>query len=300
MIEPVKIGVALDCDYTVFSAMSAAEKEEDWGDDIWTLQCDHKDARRRLNDTHKSILKAIEIELKKTNKKPFELVPICVLSGVGNWRKDVLETYKANRKGKRKPVGYPDFCQSLKDYFQSLNGQVFQWDGVEGDDVIGILMTKPELAGCKLVIGASCDKDFKTIPGLFFWMTEWTLLRHTEAEANNWHMYQTVMGDTTDGYGGIPGAGKVSGQEYLDNPQMYVSEPYTITRGKRKGEEDIRWIARDMEEGETEWDCLVSFAAKQGMSEEDLIVQAQVARILRASDWDFENSKPILWQPTKA
>ena len=33
------------------------------------------------------------------------------------------------------------------------------------------------------------------------------------------------------------------------------------------------------------------------LDEEEAITQARLARILRASDWDSENKKPILWQP---
>lgn len=44
---------------------------------------------------------------------------------------------------------------------------------------------------------------------------------------------------------------------------------------------------------------MVSLAASQGMTEEDLLVQARVARILRATDWNFEKEEPILWTPER-
>ena len=34
---------------------------------------------------------------------------------------------------------------------------------------------------------------------------------------------------------------------------------------------------------------------KKGLTESDALVQARVARILRASDYDFAAKKPILW-----
>lgn len=37
-----RIALLLDGDYLLFSAMSAAEEEVDWGEDIWSLQCDQE------------------------------------------------------------------------------------------------------------------------------------------------------------------------------------------------------------------------------------------------------------------
>ncbi|WP_323166709.1 hypothetical protein, partial [Pseudomonas bubulae] len=64
-----------------------------------------------------------------------------------------------------------------------------------------------------------------------------------------------------------------------------------------KGEEVAYWASRSPTETETLWDCMVSLAASKGMTEAELLQQAQVARILRWSDWDHENKKPILWKP---
>lgn len=306
----MKIGLAYDMDYLIFSAMSASETEEDWGEDVWTLQCDHAKARSILFGTLKTIRADIEGQLKRKYKlKPgtYEFVELAILSGDDNWRKEVLETYKANRKGKRKPVGYPKFCQEIMDHFGP--DQAFKWHGVEGDDVCGILMTKPELAGCDRVISVSCDKDFNTVPGYFFWLTQMELVKNDAATADLHHMFQTLKGDTTDGYGGVPGVGEsFEGGlwEWLKAPLYYYQDVKVMKSGKRKGEEVPFWTSRTMEEAnqipEMEpavdlWDCIVSLAAKQGMAEEDLIVQAQVARILRASDWDFEKKEPILWTP---
>ena len=130
-----RIGVALDMDFLIFEAMTVSEKEQDWGDDIWSLECDHAKARGILGGTVKSILGDIEADIRKKNKKPFELVPLCIISGSDNFRKEVLPTYKANRKGKRKPVGYPAFVEAC---MQHYGDNAFRWDGVEGDDVCGI------------------------------------------------------------------------------------------------------------------------------------------------------------------
>ncbi|WVH05462.1 exonuclease [Pseudomonas phage Athelas] len=306
-MSKLKVGLAFDMDYLIFSAMSAAEEEVDWGEDVWTLNCDHKKARDILFGTIKTIKADIAGQLKRKYKlapEAYEFVDLCILSGDDNWRKDVLETYKANRKGKRKPVGYPHFCQGIMDHFGE---HAYKWHGVEGDDVCGILMTKPELAGCDRVVSVSCDKDFNTVPGYFFWLTQMELVKNDEATADLHHMYQTLKGDTTDGYGGCPGVGEAFGGglwEWLQDPEFFYQATKVMKSGARKGEEVAYWTSckRGDEQfglfqGPDLWACMASLAAKQGMSEEDLIVQAQVARILRASDWDFENKRPILWRP---
>lgn len=315
-MSKLKVGLALDMDYLIFSAMSASEEEVDWGEDVWTLNCDHKKARDVLFGTIKNIKADIAGQLKrkfKLTEDKYEFIDLCILSGDDNWRKDVLETYKANRKGKRKPVGYRKFCDEIMAHYGDNS---FKWHGVEGDDVCGILMTKPEVADCDRVISVSCDKDFNTVPGLFFWLTQMELIKNDEATADLHHFYQTLKGDTTDGYGGVPGVGgEFDGGlwEWLKNPKYYYQATKVMKSGPRKGEEVPYWTSMSMdlvnttESTETDsingglpvglWDCMVSLAEKQGMSREDLIVQAQVARILRASDWDFENKRPILWTP---
>lgn len=295
-MSKLKIGLAHDMDYLIFSAMSAAETEQDWGEDVWTLECDHKEARGILFGTIKKIKDEIAAQLKRKFKltpDKYEFVDLCILSGDDNWRKEVLETYKANRKGKRKPVGYPVFCQGILDHFGEKS---YKWHGVEGDDVCGILMTNPGLAGCDRVISVSCDKDFNTVPGYFFWLTQMELVKNDEATADKFHMLQAMMGDVTDGYGGIPGIGKETAKAFLEDPEYYWQDVKVMKSGPRKGEEVPYWTS-SQPEGKTLWGCMVSLAAKQGMSEEDLIVQAQVARILRWSDWDHEAKKPILWRP---
>lgn len=298
-MSKLKVGLAHDMDYLIFSAMSAAEEEQDWGEDVWTLFCDHKKARDILFGTIKTIKANITAQLKrkfKLTEDKYEFVDICILSGDDNWRKDVLETYKANRKGKRKPVGYRKFCDEIMAHYGDMS---LKWHGVEGDDVCGVLMTDPSIVGCDRVIGVSCDKDFNTVPGYFFWLTEQELIKNDEATSDLHHFYQTLKGDTTDGYGGVPGVGGEFGgglMDWLKEPEYFYQATKVMKSGPRKGEEVLYWTSREPD-NETLWDCMVSLAAKQGMTEEELLVQAQVARICRASDFDMETMKPILWRP---
>ncbi|MGL5565639.1 MAG: hypothetical protein ACRDC4_07880 [Plesiomonas sp.] len=281
-----KHALILDADYLVFSAMSAAEVEIQWDDDCWTLECDHAKAWEILCNSIESIVE------KRAHWKTSKLV-MC-FTDAHNWRKGVLPTYKMNRKGKRKPTGYVAFVERVMAY-EDWNS--FLRPNLEGDDCMGILGTKPQLVGCTSATLVSCDKDFKTIPCEFFWLTTGEILNISYDEANYWHTYQTLIGDTTDGYSGVKGFGETGAVEFLANPYKFVQVEKTFKSGPRKGQTVMEWKKVDREEGDSLWDCMVSLAAKYGMTEEELLVQAQVARICRASDYDFAKKEVILWTP---
>ncbi|NIW82658.1 MAG: phage exonuclease, partial [Thermoplasmata archaeon] len=53
----------------------------------------------------------------------------------------------------------------------------------------------------------SNDKDLMTIPGKLYRPMNDERLTITKVEADRFWMKQTLMGDKTDGYDGIPGVG---------------------------------------------------------------------------------------------
>ena len=55
--------------------------------------------------------------------------------------------------------------------------------------------------------------------------------------------------------------------------------------------------ARRLLDEDCSWKTVVSAFEKQGLSENDALTQARVARILRAEDYNFKTHKPILWTP---
>lgn len=281
-----KHALLLDADFLVFSSMSAAEKETQWEDNVWTLECDHEQAWRNLMSAVEAIVKL---------RKSWETAKLVMcFTDTTNWRKDVLPTYKMNRKATRKPTGYYPFVERV---MASDQWQSFLRPTLEGDDCMGIISTCPKIVGCETATIVSPDKDFKTIPGEFYHMSAQKMLRISQEEADEYHMYQTLIGDTTDGYDGIKGFGETGAKEFLEKPFKYVHTEKVLKSGARKGQSVWEWKKVEPEEGDTRWDCMVSIAAKHGMTEADLIVQAQVARICRASDFDFKEKKVILWQP---
>jgi DNA polymerase-1 len=46
------------------------------------------------------------------------------------------------------------------------------------------------------------------------------------------------------------------------------------------------------------WETVVSVFEKAGLTEQDALTQARLARILRWSDWDNTKKEPILWSPS--
>lgn len=176
-----------------------------------------------------------------------------------NWRKDVLPSYKGNRARVKKPLVLKAIKQWMVEEFSA-----WMRPGLEGDDILGILATHPKLIRGEKVI-VSIDKDMKTIPGKYVRRLEDGIIEVSEEEADWWHMFQTLTGDQTDGYSGCPGIGPKKAEAILAHS--------------------------------TEWPHIVSVYEKAGLTEAHALQQARVARILRASDYDFKAKKPILWTP---
>ena len=76
-----------------------------------------------------------------------------------------------------------------------------------------------------------------------------------------------MAGDNTDGYSGVPGIGIKRAE------QIFKLKGYT-------------------------WKAVVETFEEKGMTENDALINAQLARILTTKDYDYEKKEPILWTPT--
>lgn len=239
----MKRTLLIDGDIIVYRYASTVEQEVDWGDDVWSLWSDAKEAKQL-------ILQYLEHLVEMTAADDF----IFCFSDKDNFRKTVLPTYKSNRQGKRKPVCYKGVKSWIESKYESIT-----MPNLEGDDVMGILATSGKYEETVIV---SEDKDMKTIPGLLWRNAE--LEDISEEDADYFHLYQTLVGDTTDGYSGLKGVGDKKATALLETPT---------------------------------WETVVTAYEKAGHTEEDALVQARVARILRASDYNAKKQEPILWTP---
>lgn len=215
-------------------------------------------------DYDEAIKKAEEYVDKVANHLKADALVIC-LTDETNFRRDIYPQYKHNRAGKRRP----EYLSAIRDYLAETY-QTYKRPGLEADDCMGILATHPSLIrGEKIMV--SEDKDMKTIPALLFNPEKDEKPRKvSETEAMRFHLEQTLTGDPTDGYPGCPGIGPKS--------------PY-VARVRK---------AKTLREG---WQIVVEGYESRGLTEDDAIVQARCARILRAQDWDFQAKKPRLWLP---
>lgn len=266
----------IDGDIFAYEVAAGAEEAVHWGDDLWTLHAFETPARSKLDER----LSAIKEDLGADEI-------IIALTGVENWRYDVLPTYKANRLGQRKPM----LLRTMKEHL-SENYKCFVKKNLEADDVLGILATWEGLKGEKIIV--TKDKDLQTIPGKIYLThkPELGVRNITVAEADRFHFIQTLAGDVTDGYKGCPGVGVDTGAELLDTLTGYESYEHTFKSGKRKGETETRWRKVEMS---SHWEVIVSCFARQGLGEEEARTQARVARILRADDYDFKTGEVKLW-----
>lgn len=246
----------IDADMFVFNACTSCEHEVDWGNDLWTLHVDLKEAKAFFTSKLEyCIVSALE---KKQYNGKFETI-FCFSDDKGSFRRKILPTYKMNRVGRRKPVCYHALKEWVRDNYKS-----YQKPLLEADDCIGILATMKKNKGKTIII--SGDKDMKSIPSYFYDYIHDNFYNVSEQDANFWFYMQTLMGDTADGYTGCQGVGKVKAQSILkDNPT---------------------------------WTAVVDTYKSKGFTENDALVQARVARILRACDWNFKKGEIKLWSPT--
>lgn len=137
--------------------------------------------------------------------------------------------------------------------------RVIRMPELEADDAMGVYATSEE--DC---IICSPDKDMKQIPGTLYNMDE--VFTITKQDGWEWFLIQTLAGDQTDGYSGAPGYGvKTSAKFFGENG-------YT-------------------------WNSVVKAFKQKGLTEDDALKNARLAKILTSNDYD---DRPILWTPTDA
>ena len=242
----------IDGDVVLYEVCLACETATDWGDDMWTLHADFKEAKQRFD----SWVAGMQDTLKAN-------ASTIMFSDRANWRKEILPTYKSNRKGKRKPLIFKELRIYAEDTYQCVT-----MPKLEADDVLGMFATGPQYPGEEKII-VTIDKDLLTIPGLCYYYNkpEDGILSVSEEQADANHLVQAIAGDPVDGYSGCPGMGMV--------------------RSSR--------IIRE----EATWEKVVSVYEKAGLDEQDALLQARVARILRHGEYRIVDEEVILWNPEK-
>ena len=234
----------IDCDYIVYKCCAAAETEMDFGDDVIVVTSNFSDA-----------MKCVKRDLDRVQKDlgSFDDEMILFFTSPNNFRKKILPEYKGHRQ-RKKPCGFKRVIQELRKQYK-----VILKDTLEADDALGIYATK--YPGNIIV---SPDKDMRQIPGKLYDFKETVTI--SPDEGAKWHLIQSLAGDNTDGYSGVPGVGVKRAE------QIFKLKGYT-------------------------WKAVVETFEDKDMTEEDALVNARLARILTTSDYDHGKKEPILWQP---
>ena len=140
------------------------------------------------------------------------------------------------------------------------NFKVIRYPKLEADDALGL---ECHLDPSDFVL-VSPDKDMKQISCRLFNGEE--EVNVTPEEADYWFWTQTITGDPVDGYKGIPGVGAVGARKILSK-------------------------------AEDPWAAIVEAYQKAGLSMDDAIRNARLARILRPGEYNSTTKEPILWTP---
>ena len=236
----------IDADMVAYQITSGIEQEIRWEDEIHTLHSDFKDAIAGFYLWEKRL----EEEL----RSPYKKTKVYCFSDTNNFRKNLHEDYKSNRKKTRKPLAYSQLKEWIMDKFDAVI-----YPNLEADDVLGILQTSDK----KDNIIVSDDKDLLTIPGRTYRLGQVHDIDEQTAKLN-WYT-QTLAGDTADGYKGCPGIGPKKAEVLLSKS--------------------------------CEWPTVVGAFKAAGLTEDDAIIQAQLAKILTVNDWNKKKREPILWNP---
>ena len=88
----------------------------------------------------------------------------------------------------------------------------------------------------------------------------------TKDDGDRWHLIQSLSGDPTDGYSGCPGIG-------------------------------VKKAAAIIEKKDFKWESVCQTFRDRGLSDDDALLNARLAKILQYRDYAFNTEQPILWNP---
>ena len=238
------MSLLIDADYIVYKRCAGCETEIDFGNDVIVVTSRFSEA-----------LAAVERELYNiANDLGCFDDTILFFSDSINFRKSLDPDYKGHRN-RKKPCGYKRVIKALQETFP-----VIIMPTLEADDALGIYATKE-----KGHIICSPDKDMRQIPGQLYDLTQ-GVVEITKEEGDRWHLIQTMAGDQTDGYSGVPGIG-------------------------------IKRADALLEQHGSNWQTVVDAFAEKDLDEDVALLNARLAKILQVENYDFLNEQIKHWVP---
>ena len=241
----------IDGDILAYKIATANEVDTNWGNGFWTLHCDEIQCKHEVDAKIDDLGQSLEAD-----------DYVVALTDKNNFRKDVLPSYKDNRKQRRKPM----VLNALRDYIMEKHNGIM-WKNLEADDVMGIMATEPHPTEDRIIV--SIDKDMRQIPAKVSRDGE-TVEDIPQRLADYWFMIQTLAGDSTDGYTGLPNVGVKTAEKMI---KQYTNVPLL----------DL-------------WKIVVGAYKAKGYSKKEALQQARVAHILRHKEYNKKTGKVKLWQ----
>ena len=254
--------ILIDADIVAYKAAVVNEKHFDFGDTGEATHLDHDGCIRNVDELINGY----------ADKLNADRIIVCLSEPdpEKNFRRQLNPTYKSHRKG----TVLPQLLMWIKEYLEHEYTS-FRRPRLEADDVMGILATSGDrfIQGERIIV--SEDKDMRVIPARVFNPNHADLgvLHISSLDAKRFHMWQTVVGDPTDGYPGCTGIGK--GGRYVEYAESIL-----------EADEDELW------------DLVLMAYASKGFTEDDAIMQAGMARILQDGDYNCKTKGIRLWNPT--
>lgn len=238
--------LVVDGDMLAYRAAFASEYETKWDDDHWTLMSSESEMKSEVDRFFENLSKTLRSD---------NILP--VFSPRENFRLELFPEYKANRRGKRKPLGLRWLVEWIQSKYSGVTAE-----NMEADDLMGILCTRNPTN----TVAVSGDKDFGTLPIAWYNPLKDVKKMSSPQEAADFHLVQTLSGDAADGYMGVKGVGQVTARKLMDK------KGYT-------------------------WETVVGAYEKAGMSEDDALLTARLAYILQDKDYNEETKEITLWTP---
>ena len=223
---------------------------------------DWKDGKEGLTISNQQALASAKFIVEDWTKRADCNKPILCFTGENNFRKEIFPKYKANRKGEP-PKLLAETIEWLKANYES-----YSVNRLEADDLMSVFATSGYVNAHTIV---SIDKDLLTVPAVVFNPDKDRRPRRISVQqADRFWMTQVLTGDSSDGYKGIPRVGKKKAEKIL---------------------------ARTWSNLPNLWDAVLQAYLDAGLTEEDAITQARVARILRSEDYNADRKEIRLWHP---
>lgn len=174
-----------------------------------------------------------------------------------NFRKDILPSYKANRKEKDKPPMLDIIRRWLEDNYKD---KIVCLQNLEGDDTARIIYEDNNMYPTRKII-VGIDKDFLTVPCDYFrdlnGATQPKFITVPEARQNL--MKQIITGDVADNYKGLPDKGQAFADKFVDENTM--------------------------------WEDIKQAFVSNGSTVEDYVKQRRVATLVGLKQYNFETGE---------